>query len=172
MTDKQQAELTHRSVKVSNLNFRPEWQGEELVERVDLSIEMLLLGDDLGAESLIRTRLGTASTALFDEDGEPILRDCSRIPLDLKMTGTLELATANGDNGAEFEAALLKKVVLQPMLGRQATMRCQVRVDPHDQLEFLAQLVIEREATFRFVGLAEAREAAKEEDNGQQKMAV
>lgn len=143
--------IGRRTVSVSNMNFSPEAAGDKLVERVDLSLEILLERDDI--EDVVLTR-GNPLQVLWDKNGEPQLRELDRwLTLDLKVQGACHLGLAKEDDEIEFDPAVLKKVRIEPMLGFKATMTCQVRVDPTDHLEELAQMVIDRKATFSFQGV-------------------
>lgn len=156
--------LSRRTVNVTNLNFSPEAAGDKLVERADLSLEVLLEQDDI--EDIVSTR-GNPLQVLWDKAGEPQLRELGKLALDLKVVGDCKLGLVNGDEPMEFEKAVLKKVTVEPMIGFKATMYCQVRVDPTGHLEDLAALVIDRKCTFAFKGAG-----AAEQDDGQGKLNV
>jgi hypothetical protein len=157
--------IGRRTVAVNNMNFSPEAAGDKLVERVDLSLEVLLERDDI--EDVVLTR-GNPLQVLWDKNGEPQLRELDRwLTLDLKVVGVAQLGLVKEDDEIEFEAAVLKKVRIEPMLGFKATMTCQVRVDPTDHLEELAQMVIDRKATFSFTGAG-----VQEKADGQGKLDV
>lgn len=142
--------LSRRTVNVTNMNFSPEAAGDKLVERADLSLEVLLEEDDI--EDVVHTR-GNPLQVLWDKAGEPQLRELGKLALDLKVVGDCKLGLVNGDDEPmEFEKAVLKKVTIEPMIGFKATMYCQVRVDPTGHLEDLAALVIDRKCTFAFKG--------------------
>lgn len=140
-----------RTVLITNLNFSPEIAGDKLVERADLSLEVLLEKDDIPGIVLVR---GNPLQVLWDKNGEPQLRELGKLALDLKIDGTARFGLASGDEEdmMSFEGAVLKKVAIEPMLGFKATMRCQVRVNPAMHLEELASLVIERKGAFSFEG--------------------
>lgn len=157
--------ISRRTVNVTNMNFSPEKAGDKLVERADLSLELLLEEDDI--EDVVFTR-DNPLKVLWNKDGEPQLRELdTSLGLDLKVEGLCKLGLVNGDEDMEFEGAVLKKVRIEPMLGFKATMTCQVRVDPTDKLDELAALVIDRKCTFAFRGAG-----VPEKDDGQGKLNV
>lgn len=157
--------LARREVKVHNLNFSPELSGDKLVERADLTLEFLAEEDDIS--ELLNTR-GNPLQVLWDKNGEPQLRELDGpLALDLKILGECQLESVNGDIVRMFERATLKKVKLLPMLGFKASVTCQIRVDPTDNLEWLAELVIARKCVMDFAG-----EGAAEKDTGQGKLNV
>lgn len=146
-------------MKVTNLNFKPEKHGDELKERADMSLEVLLEADDI--DDIVDTR-GNPLQALWSKTGEPNLRELDTLALAIKAEGTCSLGSVHGDTLHEFEGAVLKKVVVEPMMGHKATMRCQVRVDPTGRLEDLADLVIAEQALFAFSGGQMPPEASKQ----------
>lgn len=148
---KRAVSLGLRTVLVTNLNFSPELAGDKLVERVDLSLEVLLEKEDV--PGIVLTR-GNPLQVLWDKNGEPQLRELGKLSLDLLIEGKARFgaAAADSDDMLEFEPAILKKCSIEPMLAFKATMRCQVRVDPKGYLEDLAELVIDKKCAFSFTG--------------------
>lgn len=141
-----------RTVKVNNFNFAPEKAGDKLVERADLSLEILLEEKDI--DDVVSCRRNPLET-LWDKNGEPNLRELEGgLPLDLRVEGkaTFNLLNRDKDEALEFEGAVLKKVRIEPMIGFKATLRCQVRVDPTGNMEELAALRIAEKCSFSFRG--------------------
>lgn len=153
-TQTRKVSISKRQVKVTNLNFSPEKNGEELVERADLSVRILLEQDDLDA--LIDSKTDPASTLLFDAEGHPALPGASSFPLDLQADGQLVLASTKENVSLKFKTAKLKKCGITLMFGPKAELACQFRLDPSGALEALAQLVIAKAAVLTFAGDAEA----------------
>lgn len=165
MTKKRAINLARRQVKMTNLNFQPEKAGDDLVERADLSFEVLLDETDIG--QVLSTR-GNPLKILWDKDGEPALNDLgAAIALDLKVDGTLTLQAVGGISELAFTGAILKKLKLEPIIGRKAKLYCQVRVDPTGVLEELGQMRIREECAFAYAG-----SGAAEKDTSQQQMNV
>src|SRR5690606_16994961 len=79
--------ISKRQVQVKNLNFSPEKNGEELVERADVSLRILLEAEDLDA--IVASRTDPASELLFDAEGHPTLTEAMTLPLELQAEGTL-----------------------------------------------------------------------------------
>ncbi len=144
--------LSSRQVKVTNLNFQPEKAGDELAERVDMSIEMLLEETDVAA--IVRTTVDTPKAILWDDNGYPALLDAVRIPLNTKAWGRAVFgSTRSEEDGYEYEEATLKKLVIEPMINYQAKLTCQVRIDPTGTLEELGAMRIAQSAIFSFAGV-------------------
>ena len=142
--------LVKRTATVTNLNFQPEKAGDELVERVDLSLEMLLEPGEIN--SLVRTRWQDATKVLFDDKGEPQFADVDSFRVDTKAEGTVMLAMVGADDEIEFDPSVLKKISVEPIIGRKANMRCQIRIDPAGHLEALGHMRIEQRCQFMFTG--------------------
>jgi len=166
MPDKKRSiHLPRRQVRMTNLNFQPEKAGDALVERADLSFEVLLDETDIGQILLTR---GNPLRVLWDKDGEPVLRELDKpIALDLKLEGTLTLQEIGGVSALVFPTAVLKKCALEPMIARKATLTCQVRVDPTGMLEELGQMRIREDCSLEFDGSGES-----EKDDSQGQMPV
>lgn len=156
--------ISKRQVQVKNLNFSPEKNGEELVERADLSVRILLEEADLDA--LVQSKTDPSSTLLFDSEGHPALPECMLLPLDLQAAGALVLGSVKENVSLKFKSAKLKKCSVRLMFGPKAELACQFRVDPSGALEALAQLVISKAAILTFTGEAEL----PDDDDGQQDM--
>lgn len=146
---------------MTNLNFSPEKSGEELVERADLSFELMLDEQDIAQVLAVR---GNALKILWDKDGELALTELpAPLVLELEAEGTLLVGYVGLDEALEFEGARLKKCKLEPMYGCKATLTCQVRVDPTGQLEELGQLRVREDCMWGFVGRGVAPPASKQE---------
>lgn len=143
-------ELNSRTAKCTNLNFAPEKSGDELVERVDMSLEFLAEAEDLN--QLVRLEDGDASEVLFGSNGHPQLLDLGLLRLDLKAEGVASISPKGTRSVKAFEGAVLKKVQVEPMIGRKASIRCQVRIDPTGRLEQLAKIRIDEQCQFAFSG--------------------
>lgn len=159
--------LNERTAKAKSLNFAPESHGDELVERVDLSLEFLAEQADIDALVIVLT--GTATEWLYSDDGQPVLLDVGPIAVARKFAGDLTLGENGSKESLAFEGALLKKIKLEPMIGRKAAVTAQVRFDPDGQLEALGRMVIDTTCRFSFSG-ARAQDAAK--NNNQTQMEV
>src|SRR5690606_27060506 len=120
--------ISKRQVQVKNLNFSPEKNGEELVERADLSVRILLEPEDL--DQLVMSKTDPASTLLFDAEGHPTLSECQLLPLDLQADGALVLGSTKENVSLKFKSAKLKKCSVRLMFGPKAELACQFRVDP------------------------------------------
>lgn len=163
MTDKKPhvINLRRREAQFRNLNFQPEKAGEELVERADLDFEILLEEDEV--EMVMVTR-GNVLQVLWDKDGEPQMRDVEDIQIELTAEGKLEIGNVGSDSVFDFEPAKLKKLKLTPLMGRVASLRLQVRVDPTGYLDRLGKLRIKQRVKFGFLGRGAT------EDGGEQKL--
>jgi hypothetical protein len=157
--------LKKQQCKVTNLNFSPERNGDALVERADLSLQILLEADDI--DRLIVSRRGQPSAHLFDSEGAPALPNVTSFPLDLSAEGTATLGMLKTSEKFSFKKAVLKNCSMELMHGSKATLKCQVRVDPSGALEQLGQMVIERGCVFAYTGAADA-----DEDESQEEMPV
>lgn len=159
--------LAGRQVKVKRLNFSPEINGDELVERVEMSLELLLTDREIDMLIPIRGHeLETACDKLFNNAGEPALLGVKKIPLELKLEGQAIFEFVSGESAKRF-TGILKKAAIVPMLTFQATLTCQVRVDPAGYLTELAQMVIDKECVFTFEG-----RPAVDEDDAQAELGV
>lgn len=158
-------ELKGRTAKCTNLNFSPEKAGDELVERVDLSLEFLAEADDLN--QLVRLADGDASEVLFDGAGNPQLLDLGLLRLEVKAEGTASINAKSARALKTFGDAVLKKISIEPMMGRKAAVKCQVRIDPTGNLEQLGKIRIDEACQFAFSG-----EGAPTDDAGQQGLEV
>ena len=155
-----------RQVQVKNLNFSPEKNGEELVERADLSVRILLEEADL--DEILQSNTDPASSLLFDAEGNPALPECMVLPIDLQASGALVLGSIKENVSLKFRSARLKRCTVRLMFGPKAELACQFRVDPSGALEALAQLVIAKAATLTFTGEAEL----PDDDDGQGELEV
>lgn len=156
--------LRPRQVKVTNLNYQPEKKGkDELVPRVDLSLEMVV--DDMDLAELVRVRSGANLVkVLWDKGGNTNLLDPRPILFDIEFAGTASLKFVNGGEAYSFESARLKKLHVAPQNGRQAEVTFQLRVDPGEHLDFLGDLRIAQRAMFGFSGAGDdATDAGKQE---------
>ena len=149
--------LAKRQVRVTNLNFSPERNGEEKVARVDLSIEVLLEPEDI-AQFLITDRepnlVDKGVIASIWDNGVPMFSGMTSMVLLTKVVGfsRLGLVTAKAKDMVEFENTVLKKCRLELMLNEKAKLIAQIRVEPTGRLELLENLVIREEAQFSFNG--------------------
>ncbi len=160
---KRSINLARRQVRMTNLNFQPEKSGDDLVERSDLSFEILLDESDIG--QVLATR-GNPLRVLWDKDGEVTLRELGdALKLDLQLVGRLTLAEVGG-NGSElvFESAKLKKCKLTPMIGHKASLECQVRVDPTGMLEDLGRMRVREDCVLAFNGGAESEKSEDQQE--------
>ena len=160
--DGREIKLAKRQVKMTNLNFSPEKAGTELVEKVDLSMQMVLTTADLDA--FLETRTKLPSELLFDEEGNPAFPAAAAFPLELQAGGSCTFAPTGAKSGNAFKNAVLKRCHLELMFGRQATLSCQIRVAPGGHLDELGKLVIEKQALFSFSGSAEPDEDSDEQE--------
>lgn len=158
--------ISKRQVQVKNLNFSPEKNGEELVERADVSLRILLEAEDLDA--VVASRTDPASELLFDAEGHPTLTEAMTLPLELQAEGTLTLGSTKANTSLKFKRAKLKGCKVRLMFGHKGELACQIRVDPSGAMEALAQLVIDKGAILTFLGESEAAE----DDDGQQDLDV
>lgn len=154
--------LSKRQVKMTNLNFSPEKAGTELVERVDLSLQMILTTADL--DLFLESRTELPSRLLFDEEGNPAIPAATEFPLELQASGSCTFGPTGSKTANAFKNAVLKKCHLELMFGHQATLSCQIRVAPGGHLDELGKLVIEKQALFSFNGAAELDEDADEQE--------
>lgn len=166
--------ITLRTAKVTNLNFQPERAGDDLLERVDLSLEFLLQRDEI--EELLST-VSNPLKVLWHSSGNPQLRDADWIPLTCKASGKAQLGSeADGTDAVlYFQPSTLKKIKVRPVLGFNLEVTCQVRVDPTGHLEELGDIRIAEESAFAFLGEAEpapTKERGVKADDDQEEMDV
>lgn len=158
-----------RQVQVTNLNHSPEKAGKQLVEKVDLSLHMILEQGDL--DLWIESRRALApSVELFDAEGNPAYPAMVHLPLEMQVEGSCILGPTGGSakDMIKFKNALLKKPHLELMFGFKAKLSCQLRISPGGHLDQLGKLRIEGNALFSFSG-----ESSRDEDSGdQQEMAM
>lgn len=154
--------LSKRQVKMTNLNFSPEKAGTELVERVDLSLQMILTTADL--DLFLETRTDLPSKLLFDEEGNPAIPSATAFPLELQAQGSCTFGPTGAKTANAFKSAVLKRCHLELMFGHQATLSCQIRVSPGGHLDELGKLVIEKQALFSFSGAAEPDEDSEDQE--------
>lgn len=156
--------LGKRQVQLKNLNVSPEKAGKVLVEKVDLSLHMILERGDL--DIWIESRRSLApSVELFDEEGNPAYPCAVVMPLDLQVEGSCVIGAtgAPAKDMIKFKNATLKKPVLELMFGWKAKLTCSVRVSPGGHLDQLSKMRIEEAALFSFNG-----ESARDEDSEDQ----
>lgn len=154
-------ELSARTAKVTNLNFQPEKFGDELVERVDMTIAFLV--EDMEIDELVNAK-GNPLQLLWDRDGGVQFRELSKFEVNLKAEGLAEFGISD-EHMIEFTTAVLKKVSVEPLHGRKAEISCQVRVDPTGHLEDLGQMRIDQQCVFAFSGKGVAT-GDKKDDQG------
>jgi hypothetical protein len=154
--------LSKRQVKMTNLNFSPEKAGTELVERVDLSLQMILTTADL--DLFLESRTDLPSKLLFDDEGNPAIPAATAFPLELQAAGACTFGPTGAKTANAFKSAVLKRCHLELMFGHQATLSCQIRVSPGGHLDELGKLVIEKQALFSFNGSAELDDDADEQE--------
>lgn len=158
--------IKRRTVNVTNMNFSPEKAGDKKVERVDMSLEVLLEEADI--PEFVHTR-DNPLKVLWDKNGDPNLLELDKtIQLDLKVEGVAKFGLVNGtDQDMRFKRAILKKASIEPRAPFKAILKCQVRVDPAGFLEQLGALVIDGRAAFSFAGAG-----IPESDDGQGELRV
>ena len=88
IASKRSLTLKLRQATVSNLNFSPEKAGDELVERVDLSISFRVL--DMDVDEIINTKSNPLQL-LWAKDGGLMFRELDMLSLDFEAEGTLEI---------------------------------------------------------------------------------
>lgn len=151
-----QIELKKRTAKCTNMNFKPETHGDEKVERVDLSLEFLMTPDEL--QHLLQPHDGDASELLWDRD-DLMFPTVARLVLDIKGEGNAMVGTKNAREPKLYEGATLKKITIEPLIGQNSTVRCQVRIDPTGRLEELGKIVLDDSCQFGFNGTGETADA-------------
>ena len=140
--------LKLRQAKVTNLNFSPEKAGEELVERVDLSVTFTVL--DLDIPEVLNAKSNPLKL-LWETDGTLAFRELEMVTLDFEAEGELRIGF-NDESLTVFENAKIKKFKVFPHIDRQAQIKCQVRVDPTGNLERLGQIRINEDCVLQFEG--------------------
>lgn len=151
-----------RQCNVTNLNYAPEKNGQDLVEAVDLSIDVLL--EDMDLDHLVRVRNGcNVLKTLWDSKGNIALLDVTSIPVDFKANGKASLGQVTGDKPIEFDGAVWTFKKIEPMNGFKATLKCSVRIHPGGHLEELGRMRLRETAMFGFVGNGADPEAEKQE---------
>ncbi len=146
---KRSIDLKRRPATVTNLNFSPEKAGkDQLVERVDLSITFRVL--DLDIDEVVNTK-GNPLKVLWTNDGSLMFRELDMITLEFKAEGTLEIGLTD-ESLLSFENAKIGKFKVYPYIGRQAEIKCQVRIDPTGSLEELGDIRIHEDCIFSFSG--------------------
>ena len=145
---KRSIELKLRPATVTNLNFSPEKAGDELVERVDLSITFRVV--DMDVDEVLNTQ-GNPHRGLWTEDGGLMFRELEMLTLAFEAEGTLEIGLTE-DDVLSFENAKIRKFKVYPYIGRQAEIKCQVRIDPTGNLEELGDIRIHQDCIFSFSG--------------------
>lgn len=159
--DKPLLNITPRHAKVTNLNDSPEKAGDDLVPKMDVSLEFMLKPNELA--QFIRTRPGSrsANELFWDKRGNPVLLDVDHVEPDFIGQGKVEL-TSTKDSGSFVTAdpATLKKLKIQPIAGHEAIVRAQVRLDPTGYREELGGMRLEQACQFSFTGSGEEPERA------------
>ena len=145
---KRSIELKLRPATVTNLNFSPEKAGDELVERVDLSITFRVQDKDI--DEVIKTK-DSPLNVLWQPSGTLMFRELNMITLDFEAEGLLEIGLVD-DALIEFENAKIRKFKVFPHIDRQVEIKCQVRIDPTGFLEDLGQIRIQQGCVFSFSG--------------------
>lgn len=145
---KRSVELKRRPATVSNLNFSPEKAGDDLVERVDLSLKFSV--KDMDVDEIINAK-GNPLKLLWDPDGGLMFRELEHLPITLEAEGTFEIGV-DDEHMLEFEGAKLKKIKVTPFVDRQAEVKCQVRIDPTGHLEQLGHIRITEACVLAFTG--------------------
>ncbi len=140
--------LKRRPAKVTNLNFSPEKAGDDLVERVDLSLEFVVM--DMDVDELLNTK-SSPLKLLWTNDGAVQFRELNLLDISLEAEGTLEIGSTD-ELMIEFGKAKLKKIKIRPHVGRQVFVKCQVRIDPTGHLEALGQIRILQDCVLAFTG--------------------
>lgn len=148
-------ELKKRTAKCTNMNFKPETHGDEKVERVDLSLEFLMSADELDA--LLTPHSAEAGALLWSGD-DLMFPTLARLVLDIKGEGVATIGTKNAREPKAYDEATIKKLTVEPMIGKNATVRCQVRIDPTGRLEELGKIVLDDSCQFGFAGEGAATE--------------
>ncbi len=145
---KRSLDLKLRPATVTNLNFSPEKAGEELVERVDLSLTFRVL--DMDVDEIVNTKSNPLKL-LWANDGTLQFRELDMITLDFEAEGTLEIGLTD-ETVLVFENAKIRKFKVFPHIDRQAEIKCQVRIDPTGALEELGQIRIHQDCVLSFSG--------------------
>lgn len=150
--------ITVRPCPVSNVNITPEKHGHELVERFNVTLSFLLKETELG--QIIRCgEKAHVRDVLWNSKGEPHLKDLvEALPLAIEFEGIAKIGYAKGET-SEFDTAKLYKISVEPMLEGQATVFCQVRVDPLDRASMLARLKVDQTCKFGFTGAIAVKKA-------------
>ncbi len=141
-------DLKLRPATVTNLNFSPEKEGKELVERVDLSLTFRVL--DMDVDEIVNTKSNPLKL-LWANDGTLQFRELDMITLDFEAEGTLEIGLTD-ETVLVFENAKIRKFKVFPHIDRQAEIQCQVRIDPTGALEELGQIRIHQDCVLSFSG--------------------
>ena len=141
-------ELAARTAQVTNLNFSPEKSGDNLVERVDMSIGFLTEGLDI--DEIVNAK-GNPLQLLWHKDGGVQFRELDKFEIKLTAEGLAQFGETD-ETMVEFPGAKLKKVAVTPMHDRKLGVTCQVRIDPAGHLEELGQMRINKECVFAFSG--------------------
>lgn len=157
--------IEHKFAQLKNLNHSPEKSGDELVERVDLSLEFLIETDEL--DMIIDSSLPVRET-LFDKDGNPALRELGVIALSTKAEGRAYFGRDKKDR-KKFDLSVLKKIKVDPINDRRAVVTAQIRVDPGEHLVYLGHLRVEQECVFSFSG---STDKSIEKNDDQEEMNV
>lgn len=144
--------LKRRTATVRNFNYQPEKSGEGLEPRCDLNLQLQVTAEE--CDQFIRTRLKLPSELLWEDKGEPELRDLIGKGLSLKTTasGKLTLGLVSGDFSHTFGVATLKKLRVVPQLDFTAQLHCQVRFDPTGYMDPVGQMRIDGTCMFEFAG--------------------
>ena len=145
---KRSLELKLRPATVTNLNFSPEKAGDELVERVDLSITFRVL--DMDVDEIVNTK-GNPLKLLWANDGGLMFRELEMLTLNFEAEGMFEIGLSD-DRLLTFENAKIRKFKVYPYINRQAEIKCQVRIDPTGHLEELGRIRIHQDCVLSFNG--------------------
>ena len=141
--------LKRREAKCTNLNYQPERAGDDLVPRVDLSLEFLLEPDEI--DGLVQAR-GNVLQALWDKDGDPMFLHLHDFELDLVAEGQLLISHTASNEALDFDAAKLKKIHVTPHLDRRALISCQIRIDPGTHLDELGDIRLHERCSIEYQG--------------------
>ncbi len=131
------------------MNFKPEKAGKTQVPRCDVSLAFLVR--DMEIDEFVSAS-GNPLKLLWDAEGNPQFSDLEPLQFLFQSRGIATIGPHTGEDGAEFDDAILKKVVVEPLLNREAAVRCQVRVDPITHSEELVELSVKRQCSFSFNG--------------------
>ncbi len=140
--------LARRPATLSNLNLSPEKSGDDLVDRVDLSLKFNVKDNDI--DQLIASAR-PLKDVFWDGEGDLIMDNIGPIISGIETEGTVEIGTSVS-NMLTFEGAKLKKLKVQVFIEHQAEAKCQIRIDPTGHHEELAEMRLAQDVVITYQG--------------------